>query len=854
MKKYISILSLLIGTLAFAGSATIDLGPTVGGGGGTTSPLTTKGDIWGFSTTNDRIPACANGEILQYDSTFALGVKCVAPTGTGTVTNVSGTSPINVANPTTTPAITIDQATTSTDGYLSSTDWNTFNNKQDDVNGAFFSIAGFDGSGNLSQVPNLLYSDTATNVTYLTGYANIANTVTGLNYIQVNGAVDGASINGFRGLEIDGNYGQTTATTLDNVIEVQLNPHHYANSTVNNYIGLGIGGLFDVGSTMSTGMSMINSNPQIDTSGTMSYFNGYSNATNFGNNGPGVALTNYNGITEQPGFHNASSIDNYMGAQIVPQFLDTTTVNTFTGMSISPGTSGTITNAAGLRIVMNGGANITGNKVSLETQGGIVNINSQTEMLSAQTFAVSNQVGGGFVANADITGTDFIGNSLVGLLEAHGNVANGPLGIGVNQVGFVGQVQIDAGKTIDQFNGVVSGYSWGDTNGTITDTAAYLAIGSLPGGGTVTNQRGFYAPALFGTGGATNLWGVYIAPNTANNYFAGNVLVGNDQPTNASVGIEINASDKSLLLSRMSSAQETALTATNGMMIYNSDTNKFRCYEAGAWTDCVAAGGGGANTALSNLASVALNTDIIPDTDQVYDLGSGPLRFDDVYARALKDASNNVIVDLQTSQLLNTGANIVMDWQNAELYDGAGVLAVNLGNRILKDSSNLDALNWDAKILYDATGTTSVDWSGASRVLVDSSNVNSVLWGARELRDTTGNVVFYWGAAGAGSPVVAGQLLMDTYNGNNPSITAGCGTTPSVSGVDGAGQITVGTGGATSCTMTFGNTWIVQPHCSVTSRTDFVTIKVNPGVSSVVISTNGTFSAGSVLDYICVGG
>jgi cytoskeletal protein CcmA (bactofilin family) len=50
--------------------------------------------------------------------------------GVGTVTSVSGTAPISVATGTSTPAISISQATTSTNGYLSSTDWNTFNGKQ----------------------------------------------------------------------------------------------------------------------------------------------------------------------------------------------------------------------------------------------------------------------------------------------------------------------------------------------------------------------------------------------------------------------------------------------------------------------------------------------------------------------------------------------------------------------------------------------------------------------------------------------------------------------------------------------------------------------------------------------------
>jgi hypothetical protein len=48
---------------------------------------------------------------------------------TGTVASVTGTAPI-ASTGGTTPVISISQASTSTNGYLSSTDWNTFNNKQ----------------------------------------------------------------------------------------------------------------------------------------------------------------------------------------------------------------------------------------------------------------------------------------------------------------------------------------------------------------------------------------------------------------------------------------------------------------------------------------------------------------------------------------------------------------------------------------------------------------------------------------------------------------------------------------------------------------------------------------------------
>lgn len=50
---------------------------------GGASPLTTKGDIWGYDVADARIPACLDGESLQYDSTQALGVKCVTAGGGG---------------------------------------------------------------------------------------------------------------------------------------------------------------------------------------------------------------------------------------------------------------------------------------------------------------------------------------------------------------------------------------------------------------------------------------------------------------------------------------------------------------------------------------------------------------------------------------------------------------------------------------------------------------------------------------------------------------------------------------------------------------------------------------------------
>jgi hypothetical protein len=77
------------------------------------------------------------GQVLTSAGTGATPTW-TTPT-TGTVTSVTGTAPI-ASTGGATPAISISQSSTSTDGYLSSTDWNTFNNKSN-TNGTVTSVA-----------------------------------------------------------------------------------------------------------------------------------------------------------------------------------------------------------------------------------------------------------------------------------------------------------------------------------------------------------------------------------------------------------------------------------------------------------------------------------------------------------------------------------------------------------------------------------------------------------------------------------------------------------------------------------------------------------------------------------------
>lgn len=88
---------------------TYTLGTCSGGGGGA-SPLTTKGDLWGYDTGDNRIPIGSNGKVLTADSSQSLGLKWATPT-TGTVTSVaSADSSITVTNPSSTVDLAVVKA------------------------------------------------------------------------------------------------------------------------------------------------------------------------------------------------------------------------------------------------------------------------------------------------------------------------------------------------------------------------------------------------------------------------------------------------------------------------------------------------------------------------------------------------------------------------------------------------------------------------------------------------------------------------------------------------------------------------------------------------------------------------
>ena len=109
---------------------------------------------------------------------------------TGTVTGVTGTAPV-VSSGGTAPAISMAAASTSVNGYLTSTDWNTFNGKQ--AAGSYVTVGGALGTPSSGTLTNCTFpvlnqnttgssgsctgnSATATSATNATNAANLVTT------------------------------------------------------------------------------------------------------------------------------------------------------------------------------------------------------------------------------------------------------------------------------------------------------------------------------------------------------------------------------------------------------------------------------------------------------------------------------------------------------------------------------------------------------------------------------------------------------------------------------------------------------------------------------------------------------
>jgi hypothetical protein len=197
-----------VGTIINAGS----------GGSGSIQVEINHGSVLGGTDSNVQLTSVTNGNILTYDGGNAywkntdltagtgisigksvngvLTVTNTSPSSGGTVTSVTGTAPV-VSSGGNTPAISMPAATASVNGYLTSTDWTTFNNKSN-TNGTVTSVSGtgtvsgISLSGTVTTTGNLTLGGTLDlssppAIGGTTAAAITGTTITGTKFVGISG-------------------------------------------------------------------------------------------------------------------------------------------------------------------------------------------------------------------------------------------------------------------------------------------------------------------------------------------------------------------------------------------------------------------------------------------------------------------------------------------------------------------------------------------------------------------------------------------------------------------------------------------------------------------------------------------
>jgi hypothetical protein len=228
-------------------------------------------------------------------------------------------------------------------------------------------------------------------------------------------------------------------------------------------------------------------------------------------------------------------------------------------------------------------------------------------------------------ANVTVANADTLGVNTAALFNIGDNAVVTTAFLGLSALGLPAVLTMGTGATVDRISGAVFALSLdASAGGGTVDIVSLCRSIAIPNGATTVNRLyGYEFDLPFGDPGTVS-WGLYLAPDV-NNWIKGSLKIGgtassDDTVANSSVALEVT--DKAVLFASLTTAQRDALTAIDGMQIYNTDDDEMQAYQNGAWGPMSGGGGGMATTAVS---AISANTTLADKITYLVDSSGGAL-------------------------------------------------------------------------------------------------------------------------------------------------------------------------------------------------------------------------------------
>ena len=494
-----------------------------GGTNGTASP--TAGAVpYGTGTAYAFSAVGTSGQVLT--SSGAGAPTWTTPT-TGTVTSVTGTSPV-VSSGGSTPAISMAAATASVNGYLTSTDWTTFNSKG---SGTVTSVSGTGTVNGITLTGTITSSGSLTLGGTLGGIANsqLTNSSITINgsAISLGGTVSVGTVTSVTGTApVVSSGGATPAISMA-----------AATTSVNGYL-------------TSTDWTTFNGKQAALVSGTN--IKTVNNTTLLGSGDLGTITAGYGGTGQST--YAVGDILYASAATTLSKLADVATGNALIsgGVATAPswGKIGLTTHISGTLAVGNGGTGAT-----TLTSGYLVKGNGTSAVSASVIYDDGTNAGIGTASPAYYltlqnpnTGTGGLFRSVVSRIGDQTNFYR------------LARVYNDNSAATGMFPGFSSGFYY-------EKSSSFGTSGGLVIGTAATN-----GPVIIGTGDTERVR-VDIS---------GNVGIG--ATANASAILDVQSTTKGFRLPNMTTVQKNAIASpAAGLMVFDTTLAKACVYSGAAW-------------------------------------------------------------------------------------------------------------------------------------------------------------------------------------------------------------------------------------------------------------------------------